>query len=611
MSVQFALNLIDGTSAPALRAASAMASVEQRLRALQKAMGVDVGKTLQGADSALRRVGSGVSVSAGNAREFGAAMQQGLSKASSALSGLGAAMAVVAPLGLVAGGLMAAGATYAGQMSRFKEDMLFSFSAITGSQQKAGEVMTMADELARAMGVKTTDVTTSIRELMASGFDVGQTKAIVAAQFDIKAINPAADVSGLNKALAKMQGARKFSMEVAESILGAGVDDSKFYAILQNVTGSKNRDDLFKKISAGKVTDQQGLSAMLQSVQQSSGGGPLGSAAMGKAQSTVGGSVTNMIGMLERLFLAINTSGLGQSLAKIINTAANLFDPAQPSGQQFLGLLQQAVGLAERMFKNVSPADIIAAFNAVVEAGGIALSFIEPLVQGFASGFGEAVGAVRMIAQEFGIGQGPTTSMGNALKLVGTALGWVAVGVGVAVGGIAWMTAKIAGIATFLWGASVSIGIAVIEGITGGLDSAKAGLVSRLKTLAELLPDTVRKLLGIKSPSLVFADIGVNTMRGFEVGMQRGPNPSAVMTKMFDVPLDAVESPNVSGPKAADVGAGMARGGQNIQISFGNIEVHAGDNPQAVAAEVSTAIRREVTSLFERMVIETGAGAIA
>jgi hypothetical protein len=583
MSVTFALRLIDGTTGPARSAANALASVEGKLQALQKARGVNLGAPL-------------------------ASIAKGAGSAVSSLASVGAAaMAVLGPLALVGGGLVAAGAAYAGNLAKFGEDSLFAFKNITGSQQKAAEVMKMADEMARSMGVSTKDVTKSLRELMGSGFDVTASKAIISAQMDIKAINPDAKLDGMNQALAKMAGSGKFNLEQAEAVLGAGVNDDMFYSILTKITGSKDRKDVFRKISAGAVSDKQGLDAMLQTVQQMQGGKALGSASAEKATSTVGGAVGNAMASFERLFQAINTSAVGAKLIDLANIAAKLFDPAQPSGQRFLGLVERVTDLVKKVFDGIDSGNVTAAFDSVMAAGEAIFAFVQPIVQGFKAGFGEAASSVRMIVNEFGIGQGPTTSMASALKLVGTAVGWIAVGIGVAVGAIGFLVAKIAGVAVFMWGAAASIGIAIINGITGGIDSAKAGLIANLKALAELLPDAVRKLLKIQSPSKVFADIGINTMRGFEVGILRGPDPSMLMA-------DRVQLPGVPGVDApgAVLASGLAPGGSSarsvsVNVNFERIEVNGQADPDAVAFGLKSAIRSEVINLFEREALTSGA----
>ena len=274
---------------------------------------------------------------------------------------------------------------------------------------------------------------------------------------------------------------------------------------------------------------------------------------------------------------------------------------------RFLDLLDRTTNLVLKVFDGVDSGSVTAAFDAVMVAGNAVFGFLQPLVQGFMAGFGEAASSVRMIANEFGIGQGPTTSMASALKLVGTAIGWIVVGIGVAVGAIGFLVAKIAGVAVFMWGAAASIGIAIITGITSGLDSAKAGLISNLKALAELLPDAVRKLLKIQSPSKVFADIGVNTMRGFEVGILRGPDPSMLLADRVQLP----GPPSIDAPRAL-LASGLAPGGgpsaqsMSVNVTFERIEVNGQADPAEVAFGLKSAIRSEVISLFEREALISG-----
>ena len=610
MSVDFLLRLIDQTSGPALAAAGALSKIEAKMKAIQASTSIDLGKGLASFSSAANKANGILPGLGAFGRSAGASLATGFSGAAAAASMLGGAMLTATGAGL---GLVGAGAAYAAKIATFKEDALFSFQAITGSQVKANEIMTMADELARSMGAKTSDVTDSIRELMSSGFDVGESKAIVAAQFDIKALNPKADVSGLNKALAKMQGAQKFQLEQAETILGAGVDDSKFYAILQQLTGSKDRTDLFKKISTGQVSDKEGLAAMLQAVQQQNGGGPLGSAGALKASTTVEGATSNAMASLERLFGEINKGPVSDKFIELANTMARMFDPAQPGGKRLLDLLNQVVDLVNRAFKSITPEDIVAAFEAISTGGEAVFGFLDPLLKGFGSGFQDAASSVRMIARELGLGQGPAGGMGAGLALVGQALGYIAVGVGVAVVGLGWLVGKIVGLVTVVWGAGMSVGLAIVDGITGGLDSAKGRLMERLTALAELLPDSVRKILGIHSPSRVFSDIGVNTVLGFDQGLRRGPDPSEAMAAMMEPPPAPYIAPPQSGGllAAAAARAAAGSGGVNVSVTFERIEISGGADPEAAAEGFSSMFETHITRTFERLALSSGAGALA
>lgn len=92
------------------------------------------------------------------------------------------------------------------------------------------------------------------------------------------------------------------------------------------------------------------------------------------------------------------------------------------------------------------------------------------------------------------------------------------------------------------------IGTAIVDGIWNSLSAGWTALVAKVQGLAALLPEAVKTVLGIHSPSRVFAEIGGHTMAGLEQGLtgsEKGPLGAAAGVAK----------------KLAGIGAGMAIGG--------------------------------------------------
>lgn len=68
----------------------------------------------------------------------------------------------------------------------------------------------------------------------------------------------------------------------------------------------------------------------------------------------------------------------------------------------------------------------------------------------------------------------------------------------------------------------LQIGSQIVEGLKNGIKNAWEGLKSFVKNKVNGLVDSVKKLLGIASPSKVFAEIGLWVMKGFAQGMNDG-----------------------------------------------------------------------------------------
>lgn len=71
----------------------------------------------------------------------------------------------------------------------------------------------------------------------------------------------------------------------------------------------------------------------------------------------------------------------------------------------------------------------------------------------------------------------------------------------------------------FRW---LDIGSQIVEGLWKGLAGGWTALVKKVGGLAQQLPDIVKRILGIHSPSKVFDEIGVNTCKGLAQGLSKG-----------------------------------------------------------------------------------------
>ena len=111
------------------------------------------------------------------------------------------------------------------------------------------------------------------------------------------------------------------------------------------------------------------------------------------------------------------------------------------------------------------------------------------------------------------------------------------------------------------------IGTAIVEGIKSGLTAAWDGLKNAVGSMADGIKDKFKSLLGIASPSKVFANYGKMTGVGYAQGVQQsGPVVSSATSAMAD---DAV-----SAAGAAGAAPGGGAGGSSRTTTIGTIENH-------------------------------------
>lgn len=65
----------------------------------------------------------------------------------------------------------------------------------------------------------------------------------------------------------------------------------------------------------------------------------------------------------------------------------------------------------------------------------------------------------------------------------------------------------------------------IIDGLWSGITNSWAKLLEKFKAITEQLPESMKKILGIHSPSKVFADIGKNMMLGLHNSIKKNSNP--------------------------------------------------------------------------------------
>jgi hypothetical protein len=553
------------------------------------------------------------------------ATEEGMSKAAKATDALkasgtegtsklaaGASVAASAALALTAkllslasagGDLVAQGAQYALSMAQFKEDTAFAWKYALGSAEQAGTTLSYAQSIANKLGTSVKGIAGQLSQLFQKGMGSRESEMVVQMVADIKAMGGQAEVGPLADAILAMKKQGAFTPEMLAPLTSIGPAASeKVFATLAktlNIT-AKTAEGQKKEVLArmGELKGQKGLDALSKAFLATTGEKEAGAVAKQFQDTTITGSIDKVKAKVEGLFAALNSSGTGQVLVSILQKVATVLDPASDSGKKLVATLDKAAAVAGRLMGKINLDQLIGGFDRLVGAVDAVMGPLEAFGSGFIQGFGEAFGTVMEVIDMMGQGQSSGTGFADALRAVGTALGYIVVGVGAGIGAMVMLEAKLAGIAAFVAGAAGSIGLAIIDGIAGGLDSAKAKLIDRLQALAHLLPDTVRQLLGIHSPSKVFAEIGSFTMQGFAQGV--------------DSEADNVREATVStlnpdlGKLAQGLGA-SAGGGRSMSLTF-NIDASGAKDPDAVRQAAEDGATAGAMKVLELLGLESGPG---
>lgn len=181
----------------------------------------------------------------------------------------------------------------------------------------------------------------------------------------------------------------------------------------------------------------------------------------------------------------------------------------------------------------------------------------------------------------------------TAVLAATVALGAFAAIVGVVAAGVLVMTAPI-------WGALAALatlgyygaryGGQLMDGMVNGIAKGRDRVLGAIRSVATDATAALRSVLQIRSPSRVFAQLGMQIPAGLAAGVEAGSGEAS----------GAVES-MVSAPDAP----AAARGGARTSVSIGEVHIHAGATDQP--REMAQSFVDELVRLLEGARIELGA----
>lgn len=606
MAVRFAFELLDKISGPASKIDRQLAKVEAGLQANAKAMAALDGKTDKASLKTVKSLEKqnalfhkqkeqllkgGVAVASKIAGEekLASKMEKGGQKAKeqgSALSQL-AGFATKAWVAMKALSFVSDGVRLVAGMRQFKEQtqeaLKFSLGSSKASQEAYGEIL----RISNVLGASSAEAAANFRELTAAGFGDRESKILLQLADDLKAANGGQAVA-LSSLAEPLQALKRNELLTADSFKGleaAGMGRDRLYKVLAqqlkvavkdpNDTNAIKRD-VDRALASQQLRGQKAVDFWAKVNMAALDVTALGQKGQGFRASTVTGSLDLVKNKMESLLAAVNDSNAGKALVANLQRLATALDPTTEGGKRLLGIL-----------------------DGIADSATSLLETLSPLSEGLGQGFGEAYDTVAEVLALFDDGKGKSANFGDALRTIGVALGYVVVGTGAAIGGLMWLVGFLGKIAAFIVGAAGAIGVALVEGIVGGLDGAKAKLIARLETLAQLLPDSVRKLLKIQSPSRVFMQIGAHTAEGLAEGIEGGE-------RRVERSAEALATSAVRGG-AQPTGQG---GGQRPTVTLPAGLVQVTINGAADLDEVERRVQEGILRAFREMGFELGVPAL-
>lgn len=408
-----------------------------------------------------------------------------------------------------------------------------------------------------------------VSPLVAQGFNVADIGEILPAALDVGRIR-ASDPGATAQAIEVFKKIRSTGRLETEAYAALDLNEQDVLGRVGQSIGTRDIATVRSKIGAGQVNPQVLLSSIFASISARTGG-PLGTGAVAGANT-----IDALLNKIQGAPTAIIEKLLGdpQNIAQIEAILRRVLDV-------FEGLPEAIIGAVSFLQKVI---DVLAQIE----------PFITPIIVGFI-----AYKAILLATQlPIAIITAAQAAL-NAVFLINPIVLLVA-----AVAAAAFLLYRYwepirdffkgiyETVSTFfssLYDSAVNIAKNIVDGLVNGLKAGITAVVDAVKGLGSAAVDGLKNLLGIASPSRVFAEFGSQTVAGYVQGIdRRAQSVDAAIGRTFGV--DAL------GSQVAPGGALAGIGGASIQV--GDIIVQIGAERAQDAQTIAGAVREEVEAIL-------------
>lgn len=147
---------------------------------------------------------------------------------------------------------------------------------------------------------------------------------------------------------------------------------------------------------------------------------------------------------------------------------------------------------------------------------------------------------------------------------------------------------------------ATQIGSDFMSGLDGGLASQKQSLLNTVNGIARMIPDRMRGVLNIASPSKVAAQIGEYFGEGLVVGLDRSAvDVGDAAAAQADEMVAAFAGVNDVFGSAA-VGQLLGGGATSNSVNYGGVQITVNANDEMTAQEIAEAVMEQMQSAVEQ-----------
>ena len=513
-----------------------------------------------------------------------------------------------------AGRLAIAGARWMGDSLAFRENTLISLEAILGSKQAAEDMFKKATAFAAKTPFSSQQVVSAFEKLAAAGFRGDQLEKMMTSVGDF-AGTEAAKVDRALLVIAQIKGKGKLQGEELMQLAEMGLPMGKMLEALAKSMG-KTTEEVQKLMSAGKITADQGIGALMATIQGTFGG------RMEKASNSLTGLWSTLMAAPEDILFAQGDkmNAMIEPIKGLVKKVIAVLSP-DSAGGKLLGdmfvRVGNAIGFIADAFGKI---DFEKWFGKI----GDIIKDLEPKLAAVWAGFSKVFGTGD-VAESFGsiletIAWRIKDMDPKTLENLGTALGYVLFGVmklvqwtielGVAAGWLIdriidlklWVNSLDEQFAEFIMNADMSsgfrdIGTNALGGFIEGFTSMIPNAIEAVTSFGQSVIDAIDGKLEINSPSMV----GFSRGQFFGLGFIGGVDKSG----MNDLIAQPIQPSSALGLGAAAGGAGAAP----ISITVGDVQFlieGAGKNGEEIAKEAASSFSANLMNALRGISTQAG-----
>jgi tape measure domain-containing protein len=514
--------------------------------------------------------------------------------AGGAAGAAGAVMAIASKVADLAASLVTMGAKgtvafgrFAISTGQFRENTLTTLSVLLKSKQVAQSVFDEAARFAAVTPFTTDQVVGGYKDLIARGFAVDELKRTFTAIGDLAAVNPGDTtiISRLSFVFGQIKSLGRLTGEDLNQITGAGIStDSIMNQIAQIMGGTK--DEAMKAISAGKVTSDVAIQAVIQAIEKDFGG------TMSALSQTLTGLWSTLVSKpAELITRALDPRTTG----KFAGGLMSFYESVKSIVGEVGGMFFESDGTSLTKTGKEVVETINAIGNAMKESLAVSKAFFDGLLSGLAknkdgtTGLRDALGNLdlkKMSEGAFKFGEDVSKIADAAGKLssiiarlgendtfiwaIGHAFTFAAFSIEMLIRGITWVTTTIAGLA------------GLISALGGMLASPFLSLLGLLVNIY----DFIRKIVGAFGVGGIAGSLSgaINLPGGSSGGMIM---PGAQLMPNFAPPTSMPIPSGASAPKEAS----------SVTTNNMSISVSGGMMPEEIARLVRNEVKRAMESL--------------